>query len=55
MPPQSNITSEFESPEVRKDGYKGLILPWIILVLDGVVVRELTRKGRGPGSSPSPG
>ena len=48
--------TEFGSPEVRKDGYKRLILSWIRICLGGgLVARALASKARGPGSNPGQG
>ena len=55
MPPWDIVTTQFVSPEVRKDNFKSFILSWNLTCPGLLSGRALARKARGPGSSPSPG
>ena len=49
------VTTQFVSPEVRKDNSKRFILSWTHTCPGWLSGRELAQKARGPGSSPGPG
>ena len=55
MLPWDIVTTQFVSPEVRKDHFKRFILSWTLTCPGWLSGRALARKARGPGSSPSTG
>ena len=51
MLPWNIVTTQFVSPEVRKDNSERLILSWTRTCPGWLSGRALARKTRGPGSS----
>ena len=49
MPPQNKITTEFVGPEVRKDGYQRLILPWILTCPGWLSGESTSTESQRPG------
>ena len=55
MAPWDIVTTQFVSPEVRKDNSKRFILSWTRTCSALLNGRALARKAKGPGSIPGPG